>query len=135
MVLDGMDQGYSLGYPITAALNSGSSGREDFLGCPGQQGDEALALFAGDVQPTMFGLHKIGQPTSPVAFRLLGRRCVRQRLLFDGHLRRPLAANSALTREPSAASNLIDRPGPAVCSVSSRLGSQDRRSSESANAA
>jgi hypothetical protein len=47
----------------------------------------------------------------------------------------PLAVNSALTREPSAALNLIDRPGRAVRSVSSSSGSQDRRSSVSANAA
>jgi len=34
----------------------------------------------------------------------------------------PLAANSALTREPSPASNLIDRPGRGVRSVSSSRG-------------
>jgi hypothetical protein len=28
-----------------------------FIGCTGQQGDKAQALFAGDVQPTMLGQH------------------------------------------------------------------------------
>jgi hypothetical protein len=67
---------------------------------------------------------------------MLGRCCVRQRRLFDGHLSlaRPGCGELRLTREPSAASNLIDRSGGAVRSVSSRSGSQDRRSSEFANA-